>query len=384
MKVKNIKVDYKPLSFSTSINEDGATSKSQQYDADFGEYSPDYSLVPLVLHPHISVHDPNGIIPDGEVNASLTSKQWTEYIDGIPTPISSNSSYDITSSGDNAGLIKVKKNVVPGHPITLVFTANYFDIRLNQNNSIRISYIIMSNNVTSSPVLEISSPSTLVFNPWTDSRYETINARELFSGRELTNNAQKKVHWCVVDNTPTGFHEYSDNSIDPEFVSGDSNNLVIDKFLIGESVTILCKVELCNYGGTLKGTINDCTLEKSTVIRRKLESFDFNYSGVPSSIPPDSQDIYPSAIVTIGKNILTDAQVLQELMLKWYTATPAITPIFNLRGKGINPTIPVTDMNQDRGMMVGLDVNDLGPYSLLTDTDGNAIQDSDGSILIFK
>ena len=62
------------------------------------------------------------ILQAGRVNQSLTIIRWYEIINGTKTLIASdNASYEITTSGGNAGRIKVKKNAQPKVPITLAF-----------------------------------------------------------------------------------------------------------------------------------------------------------------------------------------------------------------------------------------------------------------------
>ena len=68
-------------------------------------------------------HDPDAVVKVGAVNASLTNMKWYERLNGVRTLITSaNKSYVITETGAEKGKIQVKKNTVPGSPVTLEST----------------------------------------------------------------------------------------------------------------------------------------------------------------------------------------------------------------------------------------------------------------------
>lgn len=150
MKTKKIKIKFKPLYVSMGIVVVGSISPSQSYSADTGEYDADYTLTPLVLQPMCGVVDQDEVITDGHVNPSLANMRWTEIIDGNSKVIeSSNAHYEIANTGADKGRIKVKKNASILHPITLLFYAEYVDVRTNQVIIYKDSQLIDCINATS-------------------------------------------------------------------------------------------------------------------------------------------------------------------------------------------------------------------------------------------
>ena len=100
----------------------------QNYDADTGEYTPDYTLTPLIIQPQVSCMDKDEFLAAGSINHQLANVKWYEIVGGVSTLIeSTNTNYEVIASGGQAGRIKVKKNAQPKVPITLEFHAEYSD-----------------------------------------------------------------------------------------------------------------------------------------------------------------------------------------------------------------------------------------------------------------
>ena len=73
----------------------------QVYQADKAEYTPDYTLTPLVLFPRCNATDPEAVTKIGAVNSRLTNMKWYERIGTTRTLIAStNTGYSITESGE--------------------------------------------------------------------------------------------------------------------------------------------------------------------------------------------------------------------------------------------------------------------------------------------
>ena len=125
---KKIQVNYRPLQTSGKIEVVGSVPSVQVYQADKGEYTPDYTLTPLTLFPRCNATDPSALTVPGTVNSKLTNMQWYETIGGTRKLIeSTNADYEITTDGTNKGQLKVKKNVSTMQAITLDFYAEYVD-----------------------------------------------------------------------------------------------------------------------------------------------------------------------------------------------------------------------------------------------------------------
>lgn len=101
-KTKRLDVNYTPLQISGSIEVVGSVPDRQIYSSDVKEYTPDYTLTPLVLFPRCNATDPDSYLKSGSVNASLTNMKWYQIIGTQRTLINSdNTDYEITTEGDN-------------------------------------------------------------------------------------------------------------------------------------------------------------------------------------------------------------------------------------------------------------------------------------------
>lgn len=119
---KKIQVNYRPLQTSGKIEVVGSVPSVQVYQADKGDYTPDYTLTPLTLFPRCNATDPSALTVPGTVNSKLTNMQWYETIGGKRKLIeSTNADYEITTDGTNKGQLKVKKNVSTTQALTLDF-----------------------------------------------------------------------------------------------------------------------------------------------------------------------------------------------------------------------------------------------------------------------
>ena len=143
-KQKKIQVNYRPLQTSGKIEVVGSVPSVQVYQADKGEYTPDYTMTPLALFPRCNATDPSALTLPGTVNAKLTNMNWYETVNGTRKLIeSTNKEYEITATGSEKGTIKIKKNIAPTAPVTLDFYAEYNDsTRTGQTFIYRYTYLI--------------------------------------------------------------------------------------------------------------------------------------------------------------------------------------------------------------------------------------------------
>lgn len=166
MKTRRFDFNWKPLQLQISFAVDGSVPGQQNYNADTQEYTPDYTLTPFILQPVISILDKDEVLAAGSINHALTNVRWYEIINGVKTLIASdNTNYEITSSGGNAGRIKVKKNAEPKVPITLVFYAEYIDSRNGQVLVIQGSYLVDCSSASDIVRVELDADAQTVFNP---------------------------------------------------------------------------------------------------------------------------------------------------------------------------------------------------------------------------
>ena len=161
MKTKRFDFNFKPLQLDLSFLVDGSVPDKQNYDGDSNTYTPDYTLTPLIIQPRISRMDKDEVLPAGLLNQDLANVKWYEIQGGTTTLIEdSNTNYEITRSGAQAGRIKVKRNAEPKNPITLQFYAEYADARTGQVHTIQGTHLIVCDNATAYiPLLVLDAPN---------------------------------------------------------------------------------------------------------------------------------------------------------------------------------------------------------------------------------
>ena len=114
MKTRRFDFNWRALQVQISLAVEGSVPDKQNYNADTQEYTPDYSLTPLIIQPNVSIIDKDAVLPSGSINHELTNIRWYENVNGTSSQIAAdNPDYEITASGGQAGRIKVKKNIEP-------------------------------------------------------------------------------------------------------------------------------------------------------------------------------------------------------------------------------------------------------------------------------
>lgn len=76
MKIKRFDFNFRPLQVDISFTTSGSIPNRQNYDAATGEYTPDFTLTPLIIQPEVSVIDKDEVLQAGRVNQSLTNIAW--------------------------------------------------------------------------------------------------------------------------------------------------------------------------------------------------------------------------------------------------------------------------------------------------------------------
>ena len=83
MKTRRFDFNWKSLQLQLSLTVDGSVPGRQNYSADTGEYTPDYTLTPFVLQPVVGVLDKDGVLTAGSVNHALANVSWHEVKGGV-------------------------------------------------------------------------------------------------------------------------------------------------------------------------------------------------------------------------------------------------------------------------------------------------------------
>lgn len=382
MKTKRFDFNWKPLQLQISFAVDGSVPGQQNYNADTQEYTPDYTLTPFILQPVISILDKNEVLAAGSINHALTNVRWYEIINGVKKLIASdNTNYEITTSGGNAGRIKVKKNAEPKVPITLVFYAEYIDNRNGQVMVIQGSYLVDCSSASDIVRVELDAAAQTVFNPLSDAQTQTVTAT-VWVGDRICDASKYALVWEVQDENGNWYTAGTDSVMDYD-ITVDGNTATINRWLMGSEMHLRCRVKYSADGNPGSVTLTAASPQAEAVFVRRIPKYEFDITGVPYNVPAGILNVAPTAIVRTTKSDITDPE--KELLPLWYIATNKASGSlsYSLVAHGISPVIPTAKMDNNHGAVIGLDVVDRGYAGAFTDAaDGAVFCDADGSVLI--
>lgn len=382
MKTKRFDFNWKPLQLQISFAADGSVPGQQNYNADTQEYTPDYTLTPFILQPVISILDKDEVLAAGSINHALTNVRWYEIINGTKTLIASdNADYEITTSGGNAGRIKVKKNAEPKVPITLVFYAEYIDSRNGQVMVIQGSYLVECSSASDTVRVELDAAAQTVFNPLSDTHTQTVTAT-VWVGDKICDASKYALVWEVQDENGSWYTAETDAVMDYDITVND-NSVTINRWLMGSEMHLRCRVKYSANGNPGSVTLTAASPQAEAVFVRRIPKYEFDITGVPYNVPAGILAVAPTAIIRTTKGDITDPE--KELLPLWYIATNKVSGSlsYSLAAHGKSPVIPTTKMDNNYGAVIGLDVIDRGYAGAFTDAaDGAVFCDADGSVLI--
>ena len=382
MKTRRFDFNWRPLQLQISIFVDGSVPDSQNYNADSQEYTPDYTITPVIIQPVISILDKDEVIHAGRINHALTNIRWYENINGTRTLINTdNAYYEITSSGGNAGRLKVKKNAQPKVPITLEFYAEYIDTRNSQVMIVQGSYMLSCSNASDLARVELDAAQQTVFNPLADQASQTVQAR-VWVADKICDASKYALVWEVLGEDNTWHAVGSDAVLDYDITESGST-ATINRWLMGQVMQLGCRCKYSASGNPGSVTLSDDSPQAEAVFIRRIPKYEYDFTGVPYNIPAGILAISPTALVRTTNGEVADFE--KELLPLWYIATNKASGSlsYSLVGQGANPTIPTAALNKDYGAVIGLDVKDRGYAGAFTDAaDGAVICDGNGDVII--
>lgn len=382
MRTRRFDFNWKPLQIRLSVSTEGSVPSRQSYNVDTDEYTPDYTLTPLVIQPTVSVLDKDGVLAPGKVNGELANIKWYETVGGTKTLIETgDTGYEITQSGGNAGRIRMKKNAEPNIPVTLTFQAEYIDARTSQISAIQGSVLVTCGSATESVRVELDAAAQTPYNPLEDAREQTVTATVYVGGKVCADTSKYLLAWEVMETDGTW------RTIDPEANALDADmtvgtgSLTVDKWLTGDETHVRCRVRYSAEGNPSGVELTDASPSAEAAFVRVIPKYEFDIEGVPYNIPPGLEEIAPTAVVRDTKGIIANAE--SELLPLWYMATnrAAGSLSYTQVAEGMNPVISTEKMDSALGAVVGLDVVDRGKAGAWAD--GEAVfTDAGGAILI--
>lgn len=381
MKTRRFDFNWKPLQLQISFAVSGSVPDKQNYSTDTQEYTPDYTLTPLIIQPAVSIIDKDEVLGAGRINHALTNIRWYQNINGTQTLIdSNNSSYEITTSGGDAGRIKVKKNAEPKVPITLVFYAEYVDSRNGQVLVIQGSYQITCSSASDQIRVELDAADQTVFNPLSDPQTQTVKATVWLGDAECDSSKYALV-WEVLDGS-TWRTAGSDEVMDYD-ITVNGGSVTINRWLMGTEMYLRCRVKYSVDGNPENVALTDASPQAVVSFVRRIPKYEFDFTGVPYNIPAGILSVAPTAIIRTANGEIENAE--KELLPLWYIATNKASGSlsYSLVAHGISPVIPTDKMDDNYGGVIGLDVIDRGYAGAFVDAADNAVMcDTDGAVLI--
>jgi len=385
MKTRRFDFNYKPLQLNVCLSVEGSVPDTQSYDADSDTFTPDYTLTPLTLQPVVGRLDKDDVLLAGNVNQYLTNIKWYEIVDGVQSLIStSDTDYEITQSGDNAGRLKIKKNAKPQIPLNLLFYAEYVDSRTSQVSVIRQSYQIRCKNSTQYiPLLVLDAAEQTIYNPLTDPDTQTVTA-SLRLGAEECPTEKRSFVWEKYRDDNTWSEVGTDETLDYDVaVASDGASCTVNRSLMGTELYLRCRAKYDIGGDPDSVELNDNSPQATIAFVRRIPKFEFDMAGTPTNIPAGLMAISPEAKIWDTNGDISDPE--KELLPLWYVATNKTgTLSYDLIAHGMTPSLSTAKMSDTLGAVYGLNVKDVGPACAWEDSDGAVFVDDADNVILIK
>ena len=387
MKTRRFDFDFRPLQINIGFAVDGSVPNKQNYDADTGTYTPDYTLTPLIIQPQVSCMDKDEFLAAGSINHQLANVKWYEIVGGVSTLIeSTNTNYEVITSGGQAGRIKVKKNAQPKVPITLEFHAEFSDLRTGQLHTIVRTFAVTCGNSTMfAPQLILDAADQTIYNPLTDPDTQTVHASLRLGVNECA-TANRIFVWEIYRaDSGTWTEVGTDTTLDYDVtVAADGASCTVNRNLMGTELYLRCRAKYDMGGNPSSVALTDAAPCKIVAFIRRIPKFEFDIIGVPVNIPVGILAITPEASIWNAKGAIQNPE--RELLPLWYIATNKAsgTLSYTQEAHGLKPTVPTKTMSASYGAVIGLDVKDVGPLCAFEDTDGVVFEDADGNVILIK
>lgn len=360
---KHLSIMYDALAQWKSVEVSGAVPDIQNYDPDIKSFSPDYTLTPLTLKFLCSVSG-SGDNSARNINPQLTNMHFYEIIGGTEMEITSdNKNYTVTTTGDDAGTIVVKKNGSSINNTTIRFYAEYVDASSSRTYRYDITHRLKCVDGNSGiPVLNISAPTGYQWNPLRDENICVVTAKCMLGKTDVT--AKCHIFFYRVLDTgqlqPVGTVAGTDWDV----TEITDSSMTIDLNLIGNEMTYIVKFSY-SKDGTPAAAPDDENRYKTFTVRRVIPKLVIDYKGVPEQVPEGTTYIRPVPFVLDSKGLITDYKGI--LAFSWLTA-PKGSNKYTIVATGQNPVIPFSD-----GMSLQLQVDDKGPMKAVVDSAGKYI-----------
>lgn len=300
MKTKRFDFNFKPLQLNIALVNNDGVPDTQNYDADTNTYTPDYTLVNLIIQPRISRIDKDEVLTAGEVNKDLANIKWEQIVNGKRTEIIDSTAekppFKIVRSGNNAGRLTICQNVKPQIPLNLIFSCDYADPRTGQVYHMEQTKQIQCKNATTyTPLLILDAAEQTIYNPLKDQDTQTVHA-SLRLGTNECPTSKRLFVWEVMREDGTFSTVGEDTTLDYDVeVSADGSSCTVNRSLMGAELYLRCRAKYDINGNPNGVALSDSSPMAIVAFIRRIPKFECDISEAPTNIPSGLLAISPTA-----------------------------------------------------------------------------------------
>lgn len=398
---ERLRKDFEPITVACTIRVETQTSSpiTQVYTGNDGTYNPDRGILPLILFPATVSGCSDGSWQSGQCNSKLASMVWYVGDKDITTLSDWAGKYSIDNSSDNSkrGAITITKNIAPKERAELHFEAVIADIRFGMNVVVKSNAVVLStiDRAEDDWSLMIDEDEVICYNPFDDKllEYEYKVAQGMISASDSLRNAaldksayERHIAIGVTQGSTSKTSGYAlklyrvDTSGNVTEISADTDEEIISLSLT-ELVLDLRLIEKGDYRLSL--------LVDGSEKKRRQFSVGRRYPPYTVHIV-SAESILPSDVSIRNKVIVTENESTVEcpdpmMDLTWITDTASLTGISH--NNGSTTVIPldrtgIGDTYDTDWVDVKVDSMQCPALSVLTDGDGNDLEDENGNLII--
>ncbi len=348
-KTARLNVEYDPLHSAFSLVVESG-SVLQVHSAETDEYIPDRSITPLVLTPYFNVVDVTGLTPSGRAESKLVDMRWYEGSeDDSNLIISGMNGYTI-----NGYKLTIAKNINYLSPITIIFTAKYFDVRSGKTLRLSDKKTLSTTSLTEKPVtLELDKPeSSWLFDPLHDTGLRSVTATMRLAGNIV--DASRALYWWYK--VVSGVETLVDPLDDLWYESGQNTSVLsIDPRYVDGNLHLRCKGEYVEPGKTAPTQPTSfCQMADTTVVRRySAYDFDFFING-GNQVSSDVEHIKAESIIRQGNDLISSPESF--FLIEWLIKHVTWGATWKTLGYG--PDITIAKSAYINGADIALDLHE--------------------------
>jgi hypothetical protein len=231
------------------------------------------------------------------------------------------------------------------------------------------------------PTLSLNFNEAFTFNPIRCSSTYTVTPSVFVDGVAVAASTFA-LQWQIKDASTTAWRALAATDTGLS-VSSDSKTLTITPKQFYGPATLRVRADYDMNGSPSTANLTDASPEKVLTITRRIPDFEADIQA-PTAIATGTEEVYASVELYDNQGTITEA-AKGILLPMWYVAkdqsngSPSLTTFL---ADGYEAKIPTTYMDQQYGMMTGVEVLDVQPVQIMADSDGQYITDSDGQIIL--